>query len=156
MKQSTICFPVKDNKIYLSNKKRGFGAGFLNGYGGKRHEEDDSIEHTAVREMEEESGVKTEIKDLEKVAIISFYKEQEPVFECHIYFCRQWTGEFIESEEMAYPEIFDISNVPYDRMWDSDRVWLPLICSGQKIHATSIYDADMNKQISFEYIPLVI
>jgi hypothetical protein len=49
MKISTIVFPVKEDHIFLANKKRGFGAGFLNGYGGKKQPEDATIEDVAAR-----------------------------------------------------------------------------------------------------------
>jgi 8-oxo-dGTP pyrophosphatase MutT (NUDIX family) len=149
MKISTIVFPVQDNQIFLANKKRGFGAGFLNGYGGKKQPEDKTVDDTAVRELREEAGI--EAKELEKVAVIEFFEEESPVFECHIFFCRSWTGEFKETEEMAFPQAYDISNVPYDKMWDADRVWLPLVCAGQKIKAVSIYNKGMTKQESFKY-----
>lgn len=151
MKISTIVFPVKDNHIFLANKKRGFGTGFLNGYGGKQQPEDLTIEHTAVREMKEEGGIDVFIEDLEKVAIINFFEEETEIFECHIFFCRKWRGEFQETEEMGAPQPYGISNPPYDQMWDADRVWLPLVCSGQKINAVSKYNKGMTKQVSFEY-----
>ena len=154
MKISTIVFPVKDNKIFLANKKRGFGTGFLNGYGGKQQPEDSTIEHTAVREMEEEGGIVASLEDLEKVAVINFFEEDNEIFECHIFFCHNWRGEFQETEEMSAPQAFDILNPPYDKMWDADRVWLPLVCSGQKIRAISRYNKGMSKQESFDYKPL--
>lgn len=154
MKISTIVFPVRNNQIFLANKKRGFGAGFLNGYGGKQQPEDSTIEHTAVREMEEEGGVVTSPNNLEKVAVINFFEEDAEIFECHVFFCREWKGEFCETEEMGMPQTYPISNPPYDEMWDADRTWLPLVCSGQKIRAISKYYKGMNKQESFEYTEL--
>jgi 8-oxo-dGTP pyrophosphatase MutT (NUDIX family) len=154
MKISTICFPVRDGKIFLANKKRGFGAGFLNGYGGKRNSEDLTIEDTAVREMEEEGGIVASPGGLEKVAVINFFEEDVQIFECHVFFCRDWQGEFSETEEMSAPQPYDILNPPFDRMWNADRVWLPLVCSGQKIQAISKYNKGMTKQESFEYKPL--
>jgi 8-oxo-dGTP pyrophosphatase MutT (NUDIX family) len=149
MKISTIVFLVQNNQIFLADKKRGFGAGFLNGYGGKQQPEDTTIEDTAARELKEEAGVIAQ--ELEKVAVIEFYEQETLIFECHVFFCRSWNGELEESEEMALPQGYDITNVPYDRMWDADRVWLPLICSGQKIKAVSVYNKGMSKQESFKY-----
>ena len=150
-KVSTICFPVRDNRIYLANKKRGFGMGFLNGYGGKKKQKDKTIEDTAVREMKEESGVAVMPKDLEKVAIIDFFEGAAHIFECHVFFCRDWKGEFTETEEMSKAEPYDIHNPPYARMWDADRIWLPLVCSGKKIRGKSYYNQGMNRQEKFEY-----
>jgi len=154
MKISTICFPVKDNRIFLANKKRGFGKGFLNGYGGKKQLEDRSIEDTAVRELMEEGGIIASPEKLEKVAVIDFFEGETQIFECHIFFCRDWQGEFFETEEMGMPTSYEIVDLPYERMWDADRVWLPLICSGQKIRARSYYNEGMTEQVKFEHEPL--
>ena len=77
MRQATLCLLIKENQdkeeLLLAMKKRGFGVGKWNGVGGKINpvKGDRNIEDTAIRETEEEIGVK--IKDLEKVAILSFY-----------------------------------------------------------------------------------
>lgn len=151
MKISTICFPIQDGKIFLSNKKCGFGVGYLNGYGGKKEETDLTIEDAAIRELKEESGVTVMVDGLEKVAEIDFFEEDNQIFECHIYFCHEWEGDFIETEEMAKPELYELDNLPYDNMWHSDKTWLPLVCSGQRIKAKSFYDRGMKYQVKFEH-----
>ena len=45
----TLCLVVKENTILLGMKKRGFGVGRWNGFGGKLHE-GESIEDAAKRE----------------------------------------------------------------------------------------------------------
>jgi 8-oxo-dGTP diphosphatase len=152
MKISTICYPVIAQSVYLANKKRGFGAGFLNGYGGKKQASDPSIEAAAIREMKEEGGV-TALR-LERVAVIDFFEGEIQIFECHVFFCTEWRGAFRESEEMALPEAYPRDAMPYDLMWDADRVWLPLIFHGEKIRARSYYNEGMTKQERFEYEPL--
>jgi ADP-ribose pyrophosphatase YjhB (NUDIX family) len=49
--QSTLSFLIKDNKVLLAQKKRGFGVGKWNGVGGKKNS-DETIEQTAKRETE--------------------------------------------------------------------------------------------------------
>jgi len=152
MKIGTIVFPILGSQVYLANKKEGrFGAGFFNGYGGKKKPKDKSIEHAGVREMEEEGGVKALPEDLEKVAVVDFFAADVHVFECHVFFCRKWNGEFQETEEMYIPELFDISDPPYERMWNADRRWLPLVVSGKKIRGIAIYNREMTEVVSFEY-----
>jgi len=154
MKISTICFPVRDNQLFLANKKRGFGAGLLNGYEGKKQPEDVSVEATAIRELTEEGGITTSPDKLEKVAVIDFFEGDKHIFECHVFFCRDWQGEFAETEEMEAPRPYDISNPPYEQMWSADTTWLPLVCSGQKIRAKSFYNESMTQHERLEHEPL--
>ena len=154
MKIATLCFPVREGKIFLSRKKHGLGAGFINGYGGKMLEEDLSIEDSAIREIQEESGVLVAKESLEKVGIVDFFRGGEYTFECHIYIFRNWEGEFKETEEMAAPLAYDIADPPFEQMFPADRKWIPLICRGHKIRAKCYFDQDFKKELGFEYSPL--
>jgi 8-oxo-dGTP pyrophosphatase MutT (NUDIX family) len=154
MKIATLCFPVRDGKIFLAKKKQGLGAGFVNGYGGKMHPEDPSIEDSAIREIQEESGVIVSKESLKKVGIVDFYREGEYTFECHVYLFEGWEGNFIETEEMAAPVAYEIASPPFEQMFPADRKWLPLICRGEKIRAKCYFDKDFKKELGFEYEPL--
>jgi hypothetical protein len=39
----TLCVPINDGKVLLGMKKRGFGAGRWNGFGGKMEEALDTV-----------------------------------------------------------------------------------------------------------------
>ena len=153
MKNATINFLIRDDKVFLSEKKERFGKGLLNGYGGKIRK-DENPEEGAVREIKEEGGVTVSPADLEKVAIIDFFEDNVPIFKCHVFFAGKWTGEFKESKEMAYPQAYDIDKLPLDRMWDADRVWLPIVFSGKKIHGKAYYEKGMKKMDHFDQEPL--
>ena len=73
MKQATLSLLVRENKILLAMKKRSFGVGKWNGAGGKfdSMQGDKNIQDTAVRETEQEIGVK--ILNPEKVGVLHFY-----------------------------------------------------------------------------------
>jgi ADP-ribose pyrophosphatase YjhB (NUDIX family) len=152
MKVTTLCFLIRENKIFLSIKKEGFGVGFLNGYGGK-NKPSESIEEGAVREIEEECGVRVKVKDLEKVAVIDFYKSREHLFQCHVYFAHEWVGEFRESEEMAYPESFLVGDIPYVRMYPPDITWLSRLLAGERIRGKVFHTTDFQLE-KFECEPL--
>lgn len=152
MKVTTIVFLVKDRKIYLARKKRGFGEGYLNGYGGKMDPlRDLSIDHTAVREAEEEGGVRIHPSKLVKKAVIDFFEEGEHLFECHIWFAYEWEGEPSETEEMEKAVAHPLEDPPFEEMWHSDRTWMPIICSGNEIKGRSFYRKGMEVQERFEY-----
>src|SRR3989344_4993202 len=82
----------------------------------------ETIKQSAVRELEEESGVKTE--KIEEVAVIDFFDDQEQVFECHVFFAKEWEGEPKETKEMGPPKLYKLNDMPYEEMWKADRTWL--------------------------------
>ena len=51
----TLVFVLKPGHVLLGMKKRGFGVGKWNGFGGKMHA-DESMVECAARELHEESG----------------------------------------------------------------------------------------------------
>ena len=153
MKMTTISFLVNGGRVLLAEKKRGFGLGFLNGYGGKVQEGETPAE-AAVRELREEASITVAPATLDKVAVIEFFDGDDPVTECHIFFCTAWSGEPQESEEMATPEWFDRAHPPFERMWAADRVWLPLVFGGQKIQAKAYYAKGIKEMSRFEHMPL--
>jgi 8-oxo-dGTP diphosphatase/2-hydroxy-dATP diphosphatase len=105
-------------------KKRGFGEGRWNGFGGKV-QEGETIEQAAEREVQEECGLT--VRDLKIVGQLDFEFHNNPgeIIEVHIYRCDDFEGELQESEEML-PKWFNISSIPYDKMWTGGIHWLPL------------------------------
>jgi 8-oxo-dGTP pyrophosphatase MutT (NUDIX family) len=60
------------SRILLGMKKRGFGSGKWNGFGGKVEPSDASIEHAACREMAEECSVHVAPDALIKRGLLRF------------------------------------------------------------------------------------
>ena len=137
--EATLLFLRKEDKILLAMKKRGFGTGRYNGIGGKLNE-GETVEEAMIRETEEEIFV-TPI-EYNKVAIIDFIEINKGELEnmiVHIYVATKWEGAEKESEEMK-PEWFDIQEIPYDKMFEDDSYWLPLVLEGKKIKANFRFD----------------
>ncbi len=140
MTQATLCLLIRKNQdekeLLLAMKKRGFGKGKWNGVGGKENSEkgDINIVGTAIRETEEEIGVK--IKKMEKVAVLTFHFPYKKDWDqdVHVFLVRDWQGEPVESGEML-PKWFKINDIPYNEMWDDDRYWLPKVLQGNKLKA---------------------
>ena len=135
MKEVTLCFLLKENKICLALKKRGFGEGKMNGVGGKV-EAGETIEDAAVRELKEEVGVSAQSAHLEKMGSIDFHFNDNPEWNqrMHVFLIKKWEGEPAESEEMA-PVWHEQNNLPFDKMWIDDKHWLPKVLEGKKISA---------------------
>ncbi len=131
MRRYVIGYPVRNGKVLLIHKKRGLGEGLYNGVGGKV-EDGEGPEKAIVREAEEEIGIK--VKRFRRVAKIFFYDNYGTSMEVDVFLIEEWEGEPVESDE-ARPEWFPIDCLPYDRMWEDDRVWLWKVLRGEKLTA---------------------
>jgi len=146
MIQATLCLFIRESegekKLLLAMKKRGFGMGKWNGVGGKLDYQkgDKNIVDAAIRETKEEIGVR--VKELEKVAVLNFcfpyIPDKKWDQDVHVFLAKEWEGEPIESEEMM-PKWFEINEIPFEEMWEDDKVWLPLILNGKKLKADFIF-----------------
>lgn len=140
MRQTTLCLLIKGNEVLLGMKKRRFGAGKWNGFGGKIDEEkgDKNIMDALFREVKEETGV--DIKDPQQVGIFHFRFPYKPEWDqdVHLFLVKNWEGEPQESEEMM-PKWFKFQEIPYAQMWDDDKHWLPHILKGEKLEANFIF-----------------
>ena len=141
--EATLCFLVRGDEVLLAKKTKKIGKGCWNGYGGGPEPEDGGVmANTAIRELEEESGIRTLPEHLSKVAIVDFHNTTSDgeIFICrvHTYIVTHWDGDVVETEEMATPTWFPIHDLPREMML-ADRTWLPLILSGKKIIAEAHY-----------------
>lgn len=126
----TLCLVTKGDQVLLGMKKRGFGAGRWNGFGGKV-QEGETIVDAAIRETKEEAGI--EVKNLTEVGVLEFvFPDNAQLHEVHIYTTNEFEGTPVESEEMR-PEWFAFADVPYGSMWPDDKFWLPKVLKGKKV-----------------------
>lgn len=132
----TLCIIHQHPKVLLGMKKRGFGAGRWNGFGGKVSATE-TIEAAAKREIQEETGV--EVRNLDKVGIIDFeFKGNPEILQVHIFKSDNFSGEPTESEEMK-PQWFHIDEIPFKEMWPDDIYWMPLFLSGKKFKGKFLF-----------------
>lgn len=133
----TLCIIHQHGKVLLGMKKRGFGAGRWNGFGGKI-EAGESIEEAAKREVLEEAGL--DVRDFEKMGIVNFeFRDGTRDVEVHIFRSNDFEGRIIETEEMR-PEWFNADRLPLTNMWPADIYWLPILLEGKKFEGKFIYD----------------
>jgi 8-oxo-dGTP pyrophosphatase MutT (NUDIX family) len=148
MSVRTLVFLTTEEEVYLAKKKDGrFGAGRYNGYGGGR-QEDERILQTAIRELEEESGIVAKEEDLMFRGRIQFcfpreYSNNDQVV--MLYELRNFQGEPKETDEMHAPEKFSKTRLPLDEMWPADQHWLPYVLNGDKVEAAVYFEGNGKK-----------
>ena len=122
-------------RILLGHKKHGFGAGKLNGFGGKV-EPGETLLRCALREMEEESGLALQPAELRHVGFLTFHfagREGEELH-VHVFAAQRSAGaggaaEPVETDEMA-PVWVPEAAVPFASMWADDKHWFPHLLAG--------------------------
>jgi 8-oxo-dGTP diphosphatase len=136
----TLVFLLRDGEILLARKKRGLGAGLINGVGGKI-EPGESPEEAAARECREEIGVTP--LDLTPAGEHEFLMDADAdPWDLHVavFTAVRWEGEPVETDEAA-PRWFGVDEVPYDEMWADDRFWLPQVIGGEAVHGRFAFDS---------------
>lgn len=124
MQKATLCFLLRGEEVCQALKKRGFGAGKLNAYGG-RFKQGESAVACALRETFEESGARVYKKGLKQVAIVRTYFGHVPAWELHVFMARKWKGEPRETVEMGKPRWSPRNYLPEDEMLSIGRYWVP-------------------------------
>jgi 8-oxo-dGTP diphosphatase len=135
---ATLMFIVREGRILLIEKKRGHGAGKINGPGGKIDPGETPLE-SVIRETQEELLI-TPLAPL-KLGELHFHMSDMPHIICHVYRAENFTGTPTETEE-AVPIWFQIADIPYDRMWEDDRYWLPQLLEKRSFEGRFSFDGD--------------
>jgi ADP-ribose pyrophosphatase YjhB (NUDIX family) len=132
-------------EILLGMKKRGFGVGKWNGPGGKVHA-GETLEQGALRELEEEVGVKLEEGELKYRGLLHFrFLDTEEGIDCSV-FTANYDGEVKESEELQ-PKRFSPTALPFAQMWADDSIWIPELLAGAEDFVYAFNFANMDDKV---------
>lgn len=143
---ATLLFVIRDGEILLIKKKRGHGAGKVNGPGGKIDPGETPLE-CALRETEEELHIRAIAAY--KVAELWFQMSDYPSILCHVFLAEDFEGIPTETDE-AVPLWVPLDAIPYEKMWEDDKHWLPLVLAGKKLLGKFVFDGErmISKKIS--------
>lgn len=145
--RANLCFILREEKILLIRKKRGFGAGKINGPGGKIDPGESALE-SALRETFEELGIHP--LGAEQRGELHFqFRDTGFSLHCAVFLAHDFSGEPYETDE-AVPLWTPLDAIPYDEMWADDRHWLPLLLRGE--HFSGYFEFDGEKLLSSEIV----
>lgn len=135
---ATILFIIKDGQVLLIEKKTGLGAGKINGPGGKIEPGETPLE-AAIRETQEELMVTPHSP--RKLGELQFAMSDHVDIHCHVYRSDDYSGIPTETDE-AKPVWTALDAIPYDRMWEDDRHWLPLVVEEMSFLGRFAFDGE--------------
>lgn len=145
MKHATLCYLIRGNppsEILLGLKKAGCGEGKYGGFGGKI-EAGETVTMAAVRELEEETGIKVFEKDLQPMGLMTFLFPAKPDWSqvVYVFLATKWDGDPVESTEMI-PAWFASDDIPFQQMWQDVYHWLPRVLAGERVRARFTFKED--------------
>lgn len=162
LRPRTVIFLLREEEVLLGLKKRGFGAGLYSGIGGKVEDAKDRtgkeqdllsvVKNGAVREIEEEIGVKVAPEHLQPMGVIRFYfphvRDESWNQEVHVFVVRTWEGDPFPKPDASggveiAPQWFKMAEIPLGQMWSDARYWLPNLLDGKRVVAEFVFDADL-------------
>lgn len=135
---ATLVFVIRDGKILLIDKKTGFGRGKVNGPGGKV-EKGESPQACAIRECQEELGIT--VSNLSYSGQHRFQFVDGYSIHVWVYSSEEFKGVPVETLE-ARPLWVSVDEIPYERMWEDDSLWLPMLLRGERFQGRWLFDGD--------------
>jgi len=139
--RATLMFIIDEVKreVLLIRKKRGLGAGKINGPGGKI-EPGETSEECAVRETQEELGV-TALKPNHH-GELRFQFVDGLSMHVDVFVATQHEGEAVETPE-AVPLWTSLDALPFDQMWADDEHWLAqTLIERKRFVGSFVFDED--------------
>jgi 8-oxo-dGTP diphosphatase len=138
--RATLLFVVEAarDRVLLIRKKRGLGAGKINGPGG-RLEPGETALACAVREVEEELCVTP--TGVTERGELSFQFVDGYALHAVVFHASGLVGTPTETSE-AIPLWTPLDAIPFAEMWADDALWLPLMLADRRFRGRFVFDGD--------------
>jgi 8-oxo-dGTP diphosphatase len=135
---ATLCFVRQGDRVLMIRKKRGLGAGKINGVGG-RLEQGESPLTGVLREAHEELRI-TLVNPVKRGELHFQFLDGYSLF-CSVFVAPDFLGDPVETEE-AVPVWFERQRLPLEEMWEDDRLWLPRMLDGEFFSGFFVFDGE--------------
>ena len=136
--RANLCFVTRGDEVLLIHKKRGLGAGKINGPGGRLEPGETALE-AAIREVQEELCVTP--RDPQQRGELHFQFTDGYALHCTVFVAEGCDGEPTETDE-AIPLWVRRDEIPYEKMWADDRHWLPGVLEGRNFRGYFEFESD--------------
>ncbi len=145
-----ITYVRRASRVLLIHKKRGLGAGLVNGPGG-RLEPGETPAMAAARELTEEVGL-TVTGALHRRGEHRYQFLDGFRLHLHAFVTEEAAGEPVETDE-ARPFWAPVADLPLGRMWEDTRLWLPAILAGEHAVGRYVFDGAHLRQRALDIGP---
>lgn len=132
MKEGSLCLIFKGEQVLMILNNRGVSKGNWNFPGGKM-DPSETIEECVKREVLEETGLS--ITNPIYIGKLRFFN---PDWAVNVFRATEFTGQVTETEEGRLSWM-DVGNLPFDKMWAADRIWVPLAMAGKRVDGSFYY-----------------
>ena len=139
-------------------KRKRIGIGRWVPPGGATESNDKSQKHAAQRELRQETGLVFPLKSFQKGGVLRGYinSTDMPTWLVHIYLVDASAAKqtFVPNEEYVEMRWFPLSELPFEKMLQGDRDWLPKIVKGQKLSIRIVANENADKAFSIVIEPI--
>ncbi len=136
--RATLLFVITGGRVLLIDKKTGLGTGKVNGPGG-RVEPREEDQAAAIREVQEELLVTP--TGVARRGQLSFQFTDGYGLVAVVFTATGYEGTPAETRE-ARPRWCAVDAVPYDLMWEDDRLWFPRMLAGGSFEGWFVFEGD--------------
>jgi 8-oxo-dGTP diphosphatase len=135
---ATLCFVRQGARVLMIRKKRGLGAGKINGVGG-RLESGETPEIGIVREAREELGIVL-LDPVRRGELHFQFLDGYSLF-CTVFVATRFDGAPGSTPE-ADPIWHEVDKLPFDEMWEDDELWLKGALAGDFFRGYFVFEGD--------------
>lgn len=141
LRSAVVCYIREDDKVLLGVRKissTGLGVNRIAGIGGK-FEEGENAQDALLREIREEVGL--ELIEFEEMGRVRFLFPFNTKWDqdVTVFVGTKWNGVPIASDEIE-PTWFSINELPVEKMFTDNKLWVPQVLNGKRVEAIFLYD----------------